>query len=126
MFKTATKAPLSSFFKNTVNRMKRPFSITLICALSVFNAGYMLVQVLSGVAGLITPWYPVYLGVLIVAELLCALGLWNMQKWAAYLYCGIIAVTFGVGFMFGGMSTLAMGLSAYAFFTMLYFAKRMR
>ena len=126
MFKTATKAPLSGFFKNTINRMKRPLSITIICGLSVINAGYMALQVLTGMASLVTPWYPLYLGVLIGAELLCALGLWNMQRWAAYLYCGILSATIGMGLWLGSMGLIPMLLSGYAIVTMLYFSKHMR
>ena len=74
----------------------------------------------------VTPWYPFYLSALIIAELFCALGLWNMQKWAAYLYCAILGAMIAVGLSLGTMGLIPTLLSGYAIVTMLYFAKRMR
>jgi hypothetical protein len=45
-----------------------------------------LALVFSDAAKTIAPWYPTYLGVATAIGIACAIGLFKMMKWAAYLF----------------------------------------
>jgi hypothetical protein len=65
---------------------QRPAAITVICILGFIGAALTIPLIFSSVASAIGAWYPPYLGLSAIIGLVCMIGLWQMRKWAVYLY----------------------------------------
>ena len=64
----------------------RPVAITVICILGFIGAALAIPLIFSSGASAIGAWYPPYLALSSVIGLVCMIGLWQMRKWAVYLY----------------------------------------
>ncbi len=74
------------------DQKKRPVAITVICIIGFIGAALVIPMVFSDAAALIGNWYPPYLGLSGIIGFICMIGLWKMQKWAAYTYAGFVAL----------------------------------
>jgi hypothetical protein len=74
----------------TIEKAKRPASITFICILGFIGALISAPLVFSPAVQQIGSWYPPYLGFSALVGLTCMVGLWMMKKWAAYTYTGFV------------------------------------
>ncbi|MDP2687978.1 MAG: hypothetical protein Q8O62_12195 [Aequorivita sp.] len=72
--------------------IKRPIAITIICILGFIGAIFTIPLIFSDKASIIGSWYPPYLGFSAIVGLICMIGLWQMKKWAAYLYTGFVGL----------------------------------
>jgi len=76
----------------TIEKAKRPISITIICVLGFVGALISFPLVFTPIARQIGTWYPPYLGFSAIVGLACMVGLWMMKKWAAYTYTGFVVL----------------------------------
>ncbi|MEY2498614.1 MAG: hypothetical protein QOD12_2170 [Verrucomicrobiota bacterium] len=71
---------------------QRPVAITIICILGFIGAALTIPLIFSNVASAVGGWYPPYLGLSAVIGLVCMIGLWQMRKWAVFLYTAFCVV----------------------------------
>src|SRR6266487_6964705 len=71
---------------------KRPTAITVVCILGFIGAAITIPLIFSASARQIGSWYLPYLGLSAVIGVICMIGLWNMKKWAAYLYTVFVLI----------------------------------
>ena len=77
---------------NRTKTIERPVAITVICLLGFFGAAISIPLLFTSVVRNVGPWYPPTLGVSALVGLVCMIGLWNMQKWAAFAYTALVVV----------------------------------
>jgi hypothetical protein len=70
----------------------RPVAITIICVVCCIGALFALWLVFSSAAEHVAPWYPVALAASAVIGLACVVGLWQMRRWAVYVYIAMFVV----------------------------------
>jgi uncharacterized membrane protein (DUF2068 family) len=70
----------------------RPVAITIICVIGSIGALIILPLIFSSAVASIAPWYPVVLAASAVIGLACMVGLWQMRRWAVYVYTAMFAV----------------------------------
>lgn len=70
----------------------RPLSITIFCVFAFIGVFPTVFLVFSPLAQAVGSWYPPFLGFSGAVGLTCAIGLWMMRRWAAYLYAGMLVV----------------------------------
>jgi|ERR1051325_2725081 len=70
----------------------RPIAVTIVCVIGFVGALYALVLVFSSTAQSIAPWYPVLLAASAVIGFACMVGLWQMRRWAVYVYTAMFTV----------------------------------
>lgn len=75
-----------------VEKPKRPTAITVICIIGFLGPLAIIPVLLSGVASQIGAWYLPHLAISSIIGLTCMIGLWNMKKWAAYLYAAMVLI----------------------------------
>ena len=100
----------------TIEKARRPTSITVICAIGFIGAIITVPLIFSPIAQQIGAWYPPYLGFSAVVGLICMVGLWMMKKWAAYTYTGFVAVNQIVLLAMGVWSIMALVIPAVVIF----------
>ncbi len=83
-------------------KKKRPISITVVCVLGLLGFTIAIPTVFTNVASRVGDWYPPFLGASSIVGFVCMYGLWQMKKWAAYLYTGL--------FIFNQIIMYTMGL----------------
>ena len=75
---------------------RRPIAITIICVIGLIGALITLPLLFSDAVARVArsaPWYPVLLAASAVTGLACMIGLWQMRRWAVYVYTAMFAVT---------------------------------
>src|SRR6266545_713255 len=100
----------------TIEKAKRPISITIICVLGFVGALISFPLVFTPIARQIGAWYPPYLGFSAVVGLACMVGLWMMKKWAAYTYTGFVVLNQFVLFATGLWTIMALLIPAIVIF----------
>ena len=78
--------------QNQPEKGKRPVAITVICVLGFIGAALTIPLIFSDLARRVGDWYPPYLGFSAVLGLICMIGLWQMKKWAVYVYTGMVVL----------------------------------
>jgi hypothetical protein len=86
----------------------RPTSITVICVLGLLGAAGAIPLIMSGAAAQVGSWYPLALGLASVVGAVCMFGLWNMKKWAVYVYTGLTILNQFVLMFMGVWNILAL------------------
>ena len=109
----------------TVEKAKRPTSITVICVIGFLGALISLPLIFSPIALQIGSWYPPYLGVSSIVGLVCMVGLWTMKKWAAYAYTGFVALNQIVLLAMGVWNVMALLIPAVVIFFALKHVSKM-
>ena len=71
-------------------RKQRTPIITVICVLGFVGAIITVPLIFSDTAASIGSWYPPYLGLSAILGFVCMVGLWQMKKWAVYLYITVV------------------------------------
>jgi hypothetical protein len=87
---------------------QRPTAITVICVLGFIGALIVIPLIFSPLAERVGSWYPPYLGFSAVVGFICMIGLWQMKKWAAYLYTGFTLVNQIILLTMGSWNILAL------------------
>lgn len=103
----------------SIEKVKRPTSITVICVIGFLGALIAVPLILSPFAQQIGPWYPPYLGFASAVGLVCMIGLWMMKKWAAYAYTGFAVLNQIVLLVMGAWNVMALILPAIVIFFVL-------
>ena len=109
----------------SVEKGKRPTSITVICVIGFLGAIISAPLVFSPIAQQIGAWYPPYLGFSSIVGLVCMFGLWMMKKWAAYTYTGFVAINQIVLLAMGVWNIMALVIPAIVIFFSLKHAPKM-
>jgi hypothetical protein len=65
---------------------KRPTAITVLCIFEFISAAGGIIFIFSGYASKIARWYPPLMGLSTVNLIICMIGIWQMKRWAVYLY----------------------------------------
>jgi hypothetical protein len=73
-------------------KMKRPLAITIICIISFIGAVFIIPVIFSDLAKQVGSWYPPYLAFSTIVSFACMVGLWQLKKWAAYTYTGLVVL----------------------------------
>jgi hypothetical protein len=73
--------------------IQRLIAITIICVIGAIGALFTLPLIFSPEAAHIAPWYPAMLAVSGIIGIACMTGLWQMRRWAVYVYTAMFAVT---------------------------------
>ena len=90
------------YHRNEISEKKdRPTAITVICVLGFIGGAIVIPMTFSKLARDIGSWYPPYLGLSGILGFICMLGLWNMKKWAVYIYTGFFIINQIVLMMMG-------------------------
>jgi len=109
----------------TIEQVKRPTSITVICVLAFIGAIPTVSFIFSPAAQQVGSWNPLYLGFTTIIGLACIVGLWMMRKWAAYTYTGFVALSQFVLLAMGAWHVMAFLIPAIAVFFALKHVSRM-
>ena len=78
--------------ENEIVKNKRPTAITVICILGFIGAAFTIVLLFTDIAEEVGDWYPPYLTLTSILGFVCMVGLWQMKKWAAYTYTGLVGL----------------------------------
>ena len=100
----------------TEAKATRPTSLTIICIVGFIGALVAFPMIFSPMARLIGPWYPPYLAFGAAVGLVCMVGLWNMKRWAAYGYTGLVALNQVVLLAMGVWNAMALLVPAVIVF----------
>jgi hypothetical protein len=72
--------------------VQRPIAITIVCVIGIIGVLFTVPLIFSPAAADIAPWYPVVLTASALVGLACMIGLWQMRRWAVYVYTAMFAV----------------------------------
>jgi hypothetical protein len=75
--------------------MKRSGIITFICIMGFIGAVATIPEIFSGTMKVIDslfPWYPLCLVLVILAQLVCMVGLWVMKKWSLIIFTMLVVL----------------------------------
>ncbi|HET7001309.1 MAG TPA: hypothetical protein VFI33_08375 [Puia sp.] len=75
-----------------LNGKKRPTAITVLCIIEFISAAAGLVLIFTGYASKIARWYPPFLALATINQIICTIGFWKMKKWALYLYFSFVVL----------------------------------